>query len=85
MELSSAASLRFPAAAFRGRLSAGCNPRRQNAGGSCVILSCSQPGEMTRQAVWGAAQDAAMLMEAVKRQFDPQNQLNPGRFVYANL
>jgi glycolate oxidase FAD binding subunit len=60
-------------------------PAAQNAGGSCVILSCSQPGEMTRQAVWGAAQDAAMLMEAVKRQFDPANQLNPGRFVYANL
>jgi FAD/FMN-containing dehydrogenase len=60
-------------------------PAAQNVGGSCVVLSCAQPGELTRQAVWGGALDGAILMEAVKRQFDPENQLNPGRFVYANL
>ncbi len=60
-------------------------PAAQNVGGSCVMLACSQASELTRQAVWGKAHDSAMLMEAVKRQFDPQDILNPGRFVYANL
>jgi glycolate oxidase FAD binding subunit len=59
-------------------------PAAQDAGGSALILSCSQPGELTRQAVWGGAANAAMLMEAVHRQFDPKNLLNPGRFVYAS-
>lgn len=58
-------------------------PAAQNAGGSAVILSCSQPSELTRQAVWGGTANAAMLMEAVHRQFDPKNLLNPGRFVYS--
>jgi FAD/FMN-containing dehydrogenase len=30
---------------------------------------------------WGGAGDALPLMAAVKRQFDPQRTLNPGRFV----
>src|SRR6267142_670759 len=30
---------------------------------------------------WGSADDALLLMSAVKRQFDPQGTLNPGRFV----
>jgi glycolate oxidase FAD binding subunit len=54
----------------------------QNAEGSAAILSCSQSGELTRQAIWGKPANAAMLMEAVKKQFDPKNLLNPGRFVY---
>jgi glycolate oxidase FAD binding subunit len=58
-------------------------PAAQSAGGSGVILSCSQAGELSRQAVWGRAADTAMLMEAVHRQFDPKNLLNPGRFVYS--
>jgi len=57
-------------------------PAAQNAGGSAVILSCSQPSELTRQAVWGGTADAAMLMGAIHGQFDPKNLLNPGRFVY---
>ena len=61
-------------------------PAAQNVGGSCIVLSCAQAGELTRQCRLGWKRlDAAMLMEAVKRQFDPQNILNPGRFVYANL
>ena len=58
------------------------HPAAQNAGGSAVILRCSQASDLTRQAVWGGTADAAMLMEAVHRQFDPKNLLNPGRFVY---
>ncbi len=59
-------------------------PAAQNAGGNLIVLSSTLGGELTRQAVWGAASGSAMLMEAVKRQFDPKNMLNPGRFVYAN-
>ncbi|HEX3997802.1 MAG TPA: FAD-binding oxidoreductase [Pirellulales bacterium] len=58
-------------------------PAAQQVGGSAVILSCSQVSELTRQAVWGRPAQAAMLMEAVHRQFDPKNLLNPGRFVYS--
>jgi glycolate oxidase FAD binding subunit len=30
---------------------------------------------------WGNAGDALPLMSAVKREFDPEDTLNPGRFV----
>ena len=56
----------------------------QNAGGSGVILSCSLSGELTRQAIWGKPAEAVMLMEAVRKQFDPKQILNPGRFVYSS-
>jgi glycolate oxidase FAD binding subunit len=55
----------------------------QNAEGSATILSCSQSGELTRHAIWGKPPAAVMLMEAVKKEFDPKNLLNPGRFVYS--
>ena len=58
-------------------------PAAQNAGGNLIVLASTLGGELTRQAVWGAAAGSAMLMEAVKRQFDPKNLLNPGRFVYS--
>ncbi len=58
-------------------------PVAQTAGGNLIVLSSTLGGELTRQAVWGAAAGSAMLMEAVKRQFDPKNLLNPGRFVYS--
>jgi glycolate oxidase FAD binding subunit len=57
-------------------------PAAQNVGGNLIVLSSTLGGELTRQAVWGAPSGSAMLMEAVKRQFDPKNLLNPGRFVY---
>jgi len=46
-------------------------------GGSLVILTSSELD------AWGSAGDALGLMRAVKRQFDPHNILNPGRFVGA--
>jgi glycolate oxidase FAD binding subunit len=51
--------------------------------GHVIVLSCNQPGELTRQATWGSAGDAGSIMEEVKRRFDPKNLLNRGRFVYA--
>lgn len=59
-------------------------PAAKTAGGSVVALSSSL-GSLTRQAVWGGASGATKWMGKVKRQFDPKNLLNPGRFVYDNL
>jgi FAD/FMN-containing dehydrogenase len=36
---------------------------------------------MTHQSVWGATDLPLALMAQVKRQFDPRNILNRGRFV----
>lgn len=57
-------------------------PAAMRLGGNLTVLSTTA-GEITRQAVWGGASDAAPLMEAVKKQFDPRGLLNPGRFVYS--
>ena len=56
-------------------------PAAAAAGGSAVVWSCPA-GELTRQAIWGGARDDAAMMRSVKRQFDPKDLLNPGRFVY---
>jgi len=48
-------------------------------GGSLVVTH--RPAGMTELDAWGSAGDALPLMSAVKRQFDPQGTLNPGRFV----
>jgi glycolate oxidase FAD binding subunit len=74
----------FPAGGVSRILIGRLQPAAQNAGGNLIVLSSTLGGELTRQAVWGAPSGSAMLMEAVKRQFDPKNLLNPGRFVYAN-
>ena len=50
--------------------------------GHIVIYSNPSSAEMTHQSVWGAASAPVPLMAEVKRQFDPRNILNPGRFVY---
>jgi glycolate dehydrogenase FAD-binding subunit len=59
-------------------------PMAQQSGGSCVVLASTLSG-LTRQAVWGGTVAASPWMAQVKRQFDPKNILNPGRFVYDNL
>ena len=50
--------------------------------GNVVVLSNPGGSEMTHQSVWGATDAPYDLMTAVKREFDPQNILNPDRFVY---
>ena len=54
-------------------------PAAINAGGGLVVLS-SNLGEQTHQTIWGGRTDAIAVMESVRRQFDPQSLLNPGRF-----
>ncbi len=58
-------------------------PAATENGGHVIVLSCYQPGELTRQATWGSVGDAGSIMEEIKRRFDPKNLLNRGRFVYA--
>ena len=50
--------------------------------GNVVVLSNPDGAEMTHQSVWGGINAPFALMSEVKRQFDPANILNPGRFVY---
>jgi FAD/FMN-containing dehydrogenase len=51
--------------------------------GNVTVLSNPEGAEMTRVSVWGGLESPVALMGEVKKQFDPQNILNPGRFVYA--
>jgi hypothetical protein len=50
--------------------------------GHVMVLRCDTPSELTRQCWWGSVGDSAATMESVKRQFDPKNLLNRGRFIY---
>ena len=74
----------FPAGGVSRLLIGRIQPAAQSSGGNVVVLSSTLTGELTRQAVWGATGGAGMLMEAVKREFDPKNLLNSGRFVYSS-
>lgn len=50
-------------------------------GGSLTVLRSTVEG-LTRQIVWGSRQASFGLMQSVKDQFDPQDVLNPGRFIF---
>jgi glycolate oxidase FAD binding subunit len=48
--------------------------------GNLVVLSNPTGAEQTHQSVWGGIDAPLELMSAVKRQFDPKDILNRGRF-----
>ena len=75
---------KFEAGDVSRALVGGLHPAAEAAGGAAVVLSTTLEG-LTRQAVWGGASAANHWMQAVKRNFDPKDLLNPGRFVYENL
>jgi len=50
------------------------------AGGSVVVLRMPRASQHQPD-VWGCASDALSLMREIKRRFDPNRVLNPGRFV----
>ena len=56
-----------------------CRKKLETLGGSLVLLGNSLAAKGIDP--WGTPGDAFELMRSVKRQFDPQNTLNPGRFV----
>src|SRR5205085_4352629 len=58
-------------------------PAAQASGGHVIVLSSSGLGDLTRQATWGGVDAASDWMTKIKRQFDPHDLLNPGRFIYA--
>jgi glycolate oxidase FAD binding subunit len=51
----------------------------EHAGGS--LAAFHRPADMQSIEAWGTPGDALPLMRAVKKQFDPKNTLNPGRFL----
>jgi glycolate oxidase FAD binding subunit len=51
----------------------------EHAGGSLAVFH--RPPDMQRIDAWGTPGDALPLMRSVKKQFDPKNTLNPGRFL----
>ncbi len=60
-------------------------PAAAEYGGHVVVLSCVSPGELTHQCWWGTIGEPLSVMHEIKRQFDPKDLLNRGRFVYAGL
>jgi glycolate oxidase FAD binding subunit len=52
---------------------------REASVGSFVVLR--RPAQLSSLDAWGHPGDAAPLMRAIKNQLDPQNTLNPARFV----
>lgn len=49
-------------------------------GGSVVVVRSKLEG-LTPHLVWGGRTEGTVLLEQIKRQFDPRNVLNPGRFI----
>ena len=49
--------------------------------GNLTVLSSTFEG-LTEQVVWGGRNEASDFTERIKRQFDPHDILNPGRYLY---
>jgi len=60
-------------------LIAGLRERLREGGGSVVILRCPETLR-PKLDVWGCNSNALPLMREIKRQFDPNRILNPGKF-----
>jgi glycolate oxidase FAD binding subunit len=72
---------KFAAADITRVIVARLRPAVVRLGGSLVIVKSTLDG-LTPHLVWGGRTDAIVLLERIKRQFDPRNILNPGRFAY---
>jgi len=71
----------FPASGLSRTVVAKLQTTARALNGYVVILSNPGGAEQTHQSVWGGSAPFE-LMTAVKKQFDPKDLLNPGRFVY---
>ena len=56
-------------------------PAAVRLGGSLVVVRSKLEG-LTPHLVWGGRSEEMVLLEQIKRQFDPRNILNPGRFMF---
>jgi glycolate oxidase FAD binding subunit len=50
-------------------------------GGSVQVVRTTLAG-LTPHLIWGGRTDSTILLERIKKQFDPKNILNPGRYIY---
>jgi glycolate oxidase FAD binding subunit len=73
--------LTFPKAGLSRTIIGRLQPAAAALGGQLVVISNPSGNEATRQSVWGGNEGALELMQSVKRNFDPKDILNPGRFV----
>jgi glycolate oxidase FAD binding subunit len=60
-------------------------PAVASGSGSAIVLSCPEGVEWDRETVWGPPDDGSRVMMALKKRFDPQGILNPGRFVFDDV
>lgn len=72
----------FPAQGISRALVGSLQPLAARHHGQVIVLSNPGGSEMTHQSVWGATDLPLDVMSAVKRQFDPKNLLNRGRFLF---
>jgi glycolate oxidase FAD binding subunit len=72
----------FPSGGLSRALEGILQPAAARARGNVIILSNPSGAEMTHRSAWGGTDVPFWLMTDVKRQFDPRDILNPGRFVY---
>jgi glycolate oxidase FAD binding subunit len=72
---------KFPAGGLSRALVGNLQPAAAAHHGQLVVLSNPSGAEMTHQSVWGATDSPLALMREVKRNFDPADILNHGRFV----
>lgn len=56
------------------------SPAAVQLGGTCIILKSTFDG-LTPHLIWGGRTDSIVLLERIKKKFDPRGILNPGRFV----
>jgi glycolate oxidase FAD binding subunit len=56
-------------------------PAAMHLDGNLIVVRSKLEG-LTSHVVWGCRTDTTVLLEQIKRQFDPRNILNPGRFAY---
>jgi glycolate oxidase FAD binding subunit len=72
---------KFAATDVSAVLVAQLRPATMRRGGNVVVVQTTLEG-LTPHLRWGGRTEATVLMERIKRQFDPHGVLNPGRFVF---
>ncbi|PHS16959.1 MAG: hypothetical protein COA78_03650 [Blastopirellula sp.] len=72
----------IPGIGIANLLSSHLLPAVSSSGGNVCVISNPGNQECTHQLTWGGLGVPYDLMNDVKQQFDPDNVLNPGRFVY---
>ncbi|MCA9245729.1 MAG: FAD-binding oxidoreductase [Planctomycetales bacterium] len=56
------------------------HPAAIQLGGRLAVVHNAEPQGWTRQMIWGGRTEADDFVDAIRRQFDPHNILNPGRW-----